>query len=164
MKKAIVVSGIPATGKTTIAKKLADAMNCKYLDVNVVIKDENLCEDYDKARHCNVVDIDKLVAALVKVIENSSEVLVIDSHMAHFLPKEYVKVVLITKCSLKTLEKRLHSREYPESKVRENLDSEIFDICKVEAEEKGHKVIEVNTDSEVNIKEIKTAVFNVHKK
>ncbi|MFC1755610.1 adenylate kinase family protein [Thermoproteota archaeon] len=157
-KKIIVVSGTPATGKTTIAKKLSEYLKYRYVDVNKVIKDNNLCEDYDKARHCNVVDVNRLNVILIKLIDDSEESLVIDSHMAHFLPKDKVDLVIITKCGLKELERRLHEREYPEAKVRENLDSEIFDICLVEAKEKGHDIIEINTDKEINIKIIKNKI------
>jgi len=158
--KVIVVSGTPATGKTTLAKMIAEK-GLKYIDVNSVIKKEGLCEDYDKARHCNIVDVEKLNKALLKIIETSKKDLVIDSHLAHFLPKERVDLVIITKCGLKELKRRLEGRDYPEAKIRENLDSEIFDICLVEAKEKGHKILEVNTDrkiSEKKIEEIKKKV------
>ncbi|MBU0461983.1 MAG: AAA family ATPase, partial [Nanoarchaeota archaeon] len=126
--KVIVVSGTPATGKTELAKLISKELRYKYLDVNQVIKENNLCEDYDKARHCNVVDINKLSKALIKIITSSKESLVIDSHMAHFLPKEYIDLVIITKCGLKALKERLEKRDYPDAKIRENLDAEIFDI------------------------------------
>ena len=156
--KVIVISGTPATGKTTVSQKLAKSLGYRYVDVNSIIKEHSLCEDYDKARHCNVVDIDKLNAVLIKLIDDSEEDLIIDSHMAHFLPKEKVDLVVITKCSLKELEKRLKERDYPESKVRENLDSEIFDICLIEAEENGHQIIEVDTEKGLDVEEIKERI------
>ena len=42
--------------------------------------------------------------------------------------------------SLKTLKKRLEKRGYSKEKVRENLDAEIFDTCRIEALEAGHNV------------------------
>ena len=62
---------------------------------------------------------------------------IIDSHLSHYLPKKYIDLCLVTKCELKTLEKRLKERKYTKNKIRDNLDSEIFDICLNEAKEAG---------------------------
>ena len=62
------------------------------------------------------------------------------------MPRKYVDKCIITKCDLKELEKRLQKRKYSKEKIRENLDAEIFDTCRVEALEAGHNVEVVNTD------------------
>ena len=80
--------------------------------------------------------------------------LVIDSHLSHYLPKRYVDLCIVTKCNLKTLEKRLKKRGYSKGKIRENLDCEIFDTCFSEAKEKGHEVIALDTGRKINMKEI----------
>lgn len=139
--KAIVVSGTPGTGKTTVAKALAKKKNYEYLDVNRLIKEKKLYDSYDRKRKCNVVDVKKLNKSLIKLIKQSKKKLVIDSHLSHHLPKKYVELCIITKCNLKKLKKRLEKRGYSKSKVRENLDSEIFDVCLNEAKEMGHKII-----------------------
>ena len=143
----IIISGCPGTGKTTIAKKIAQEKEYKYIDVNKIIDDNKLNEKYDKERDTNVIDIDKLNKVLIKLIETEkSPGLVIDSHLSHHLPKKYVDRCIITKCNLKELEKRLQKRGYSKEKIRENLDAEIFDTCRVEALEAGHDVEIVNTD------------------
>ena len=78
--------------------------------------------------------------------KDSVKGLVIDSHLSHYLPKEYVDTCIITKCNLKLLKKRLEERGYSKNKVRENLDVEIFDTCRLEALEAGHKVKIIETD------------------
>lgn len=145
MKKAVIVSGCPGTGKTTIAKNISKEKNYLYIDINEVIKENKLKEGYDKKRKSIIVDIKKLNKALINLIKNSEKILVIDGHLSHYLPKEYVKTCFITKCDLKVLKKRLEKREYSKTKVRENLDAEIFDTCRIEALEKGHKVKIVDT-------------------
>lgn len=75
--------------------------------------------------------------------------LVIDGHLSHFLPHKTVDFCIITKCNLKTLEKRLKNKGYSSKKVRENLDCEIFDTSLNEATELGHKhIIPSDTSSE----------------
>ena len=142
--KVILVSGTPGTGKTTYAKKIAKQKSYKYIDVNNVISSKNLSSGYDKKRDTKVIDTGKLNKLLIKIIneekKKKTKGLVIDSHLSHYLPKKYADLCVITKCDLKTLKKRLEKRGYSKEKVRENLDAEIFDVCRVEAEERGHKV------------------------
>ena len=45
------------------------------------------------------------------------------------------------------MKKRLNLRKYNKAKIRENLDSEIFDVCLVEALENKHEVIVIDTSS-----------------
>ena len=153
----ICVSGTPCTGKTTLARKLSKQFNYEYIDVNKLIKDNKLNEKYDKKRRCYIVDIKKLNKLLIKLI-NAKENLVIDSHLSHYLSKKYVDLCIITKCDLKVLEKRLKKRKYNKSKIRENLDCEIFDVCLNEAKERKHKIFEVDTSKKVNISNIKKLI------
>jgi adenylate kinase len=141
--KVIVVTGTPGTGKTKVAKKLAKGL--KYLDVNKVLEKYKLKEKYDKKRRTWIVDVDKLNKVLIEIISKSKKGLVIDSHLGHYLPPKYVKLCIVTKCSLKVLKGRLEKRGYSKLKVRENLESEAFDICLNEAKEEGHKVKVVDT-------------------
>ncbi|MEK6952572.1 MAG: AAA family ATPase [Nanoarchaeota archaeon] len=144
MKKVVCVSGSVGTGKTTYAKRLARKLKARYIDVNKVIKENNISEDYDKKRKCKIVDIKKLNKILEKIIKESKESLIIDSHMSHFLNPKLVNYVVITKTSLKKLKNRLKKRKYSKSKIDENLEVEIMDICLNEAKELGHKVKIVN--------------------
>jgi adenylate kinase len=153
MIKIICVSGTPGTGKTTIAKLLSKKFKLKYIDVNSIISKFNLSHGYDKKRDCKIIDIKKLNLVLIdkirefKSYKNSKfKGLVIDSHLSHYLPVHMVDLVVITKCSLQELKKRLEKRVYSETKIRENLDAEIFDTCRVEALEKGHNVKVIWTD------------------
>lgn len=66
--KVICVTGVPATGKTTIAKKLAKKFNFYYLDVNKLISKHKLSEGYDRKRRTKIVDIDRLNKVLINII------------------------------------------------------------------------------------------------
>ncbi|MBL7056230.1 AAA family ATPase [Candidatus Woesearchaeota archaeon] len=158
--KTIVITGTPGTGKTTVATKLSQILNFYYMDVNKVIKKYDLSEGYDKKRKSKIVDTKLLNKALKKEISEikegpkSKKGLIIDSHLAHYLPEKYVDLCIITKCGLKILEKRLKKRNYSQSKIRENLDAEIFDICLIEAREKKHDIMLIDTSKTANIDKI----------
>lgn len=143
--KTIVVTGSVGTGKTTYSKKLAKEKSYTYIDVNEIIKKNKLNNSYDKKRKCYIIDVKKLNEILIKIIKSSKKSLVIDSHLAHYLPKKYVDLCIITKCNLKELKDRLKKRKYSKSKIDENLQVEIFDLCFNEAKELGHKIKVINT-------------------
>ena len=144
----IIVTGTPATGKTTIAKRLAKKQKATYIDVNLVIKKYKLVDKYDKKLKTNIVDVNKLNKVLIKIIkdyQNKKQSIIIDSHLSHYLPKKYVDLCIVTKCSLKKLQQRLNKRKYPQQKIRENMDAEILDVCLLEAILNKHKVKVVTT-------------------
>lgn len=145
MKKAIIVTGSPSSGKTTIARKLARKHNYSYLNITSFIKKHRLSESYDMKRKCLVVDTKKLIPKLVKEISSSKKTLVIDGHLSHYLPKKYVKLCIVTTCSLKTLNKRMKKRRYSGEKIKENLQSEAFEMFITEAKENRHKIKIIDT-------------------
>jgi adenylate kinase len=149
----IAVSGTPGTGKTKLSKRLATALKYKYLDVKKLIAEKKLDSGYDRKRKCQVIDTRKLNSVLIRIIKDNPN-LVIDSHLSHFLPKNYVHRCIITTCELDELRKRLEERDYSEEKVGENLEAEIFETCLTEAEEAGHKVMTVDTTKNYKIESV----------
>lgn len=136
------------------------------MDVNAIIKKYGLSESYDKKRKAKVIDVKKLNKFLISKIKNFKNDkknfswgkifngVIIDSHLSHYLPKKYVDLCIVVKCSLKTLKKRLSKKKYPESKIRENLDAEIFDVCLTEAQENNHNILIVETTKGININKL----------
>lgn len=148
--KVVIITGTPGTGKTSLAKFLAQALNFKRLSLNQLVDRQKLCEAYDKKNRCRLVDLKKLIPLLIDIIKESKESLIIDSHLSHKIPKEYVDLCLVTKTDLKVLHQRLEKRRYPKQKIRDNLDAEIFDLCLTEAQEAGHKVMIVDTTRKID--------------
>ncbi|MEW5896162.1 MAG: AAA family ATPase [Nanoarchaeota archaeon] len=155
----VVISGTPGTGKSTLAEMLAKEQGCSRLILSRHYKD--ISKGYNKTKQCYDIDLQKFTL-LVKEKKNiegknkdkknkiptrdKNKILIIDSHIAHLLPKKLVDLCIILTCSdLKKLQKRLRQRKYSKQKIRENLDAEIFQVCLNEAKEIGHKVIVFDT-------------------
>lgn len=157
--KIICVTGTPGTGKTTLAKKLAQKLNYHYLDISQIISKNKLYESYDKKRKTKIVDTNKLnifIINKIKKLKNTAKYngIIIDSHLSHYLPKKYVNLCIATKCDIKELNKRLKKRKYPKNKIQENTQAEIFNICYNEALEQKHNILIVDTTKGFNIKKI----------
>ena len=170
--KTIIITGTPCTGKTTISKKLSEVLNFLYLDINQILRKYKIKYSYDKKRRCKVIDTKKLNKSLIEELNNAKNYnkstinpnktkntnkingVIIDSHLSHYLPKKYVDLCIVAKCSLKILEKRLIKRGYSKKKIRENLDAEIFDVCHVESVERKHKVLIVDTSNKINYRNL----------
>ncbi|MFH1682901.1 MAG: AAA family ATPase [Candidatus Woesearchaeota archaeon] len=142
--KTIIISGTPASGKTTLGKRLAKELKFNFFDLEPIL--ENISEGYDRKKQCLVIDIKKLNREVVKVLNGSKENLVISSHLIQHLPKKYVDLCVVTRCSdLKKLKKRLEKRGYSKKKVEENLQCEIFGICLEEARRMKYELLVVDT-------------------
>ncbi len=148
--RVVICTGSPGTGKSTISKMIAKKLKASYVDVNKLIKKYNLSVGYDKERKSKIIDIGKLKKVLAKLVKESKKSLVIDSHLSHYLDRKLVDLCIVVKCDIKVLKKRLAKRGYHKSKIRENLDAEIFDICLMEAMALGHKVKVVDTSKSLN--------------
>ncbi len=143
--KVVIVTGTPGTGKTTLSKRLAKALSFEYVDVNQVIKEDQLRSGYDWKRKVIIVDETKLARSLTKRVLAATRGMVIDSHLSHYLSPSLTDACLVTTCGLKTLARRLKKKGYAAAKVGENIQAEIFDTCAQEARELGHKPVMVDT-------------------
>jgi adenylate kinase len=154
--KLIAVSGSVCSGKTTLAKELAEKLDYEYIDVLGIVKSNpKVIESFDEILDTRNVDVDKLNDLLSSVFEENKNY-VVDSHMSHFLPK--VNVCVIMKCDLKVLKKRLTERGYSEKKIEENLQAEILDSCLIEALENKHSIVVVESTDGVDINSVISSV------
>ena len=155
--KTIIISGTPGTGKSTLAKLISQKTNFKILNFKKILEENKLNENYDSKRKCYVVDTKKLNKTLIKIIKNSKNPLIIESHLSHFLPRKYVNLCIITKCDLIILKKRLVKRKYDSFKIKENLEAEIFNVCLDEAKRLKHNILVIDTTKgvkDINLKDI----------
>lgn len=147
---AIIVTGTPGTGKTTIARMIAKKLMFRYIDTNKIIKKKRLSVFYDKKRKTKVVDEKKLAIELIKIINRNDKV-VVDGHLSHFIPRKRVSFCIVTRCDLNILRQRLEKRRYNKEKIRENLDAELFEVILNEALERKHNVYVIDTSNKKSI-------------
>ncbi|MDP3734236.1 MAG: AAA family ATPase [Nanoarchaeota archaeon] len=166
VKKVIVITGTPGVGKSTLAKIVASRLKLERLDLSQYYN--KISTRYNRKKHCYDVDRTKFIALVKSKLKESEKGLIIDSHIAHLLPKRMVDLCIVLICSnLTLLQRRLNKRGYSQKKIRENLDAEIFQVCLLEAKEKGHKVVVVDGctfSSKKMITQIWPALKNLGKK
>ncbi len=157
----ITVTGTPGTGKTYVAKKLANK-NLRYIDLNSMIKKERLYDKYDRKAKTYDVDVKKLkkieerfagykekefevkkiinIDGLKRALKNKKGIL-IDSHLSHFINSD---LCIVVKADIKTISDRLKERKYSSKKIRDNVESEIFDVCLEDAKRLGRNIVVIN--------------------
>ncbi|MEM2889942.1 MAG: adenylate kinase family protein [Candidatus Hadarchaeum sp.] len=141
----IAVSGTPGTGKSEFSKKLAEKLQAKLLSLNDFIEENRIYSlDSDGTK---VVDVPKLRRCFAKKARDLSGTVVVEGLLAHLLPKKTLDHVVVLRTHPKVLELRLRRRNYPEAKVRENVDAEALDVILWEAVETHgvDKVHEIDT-------------------
>ena len=147
--KTIVVTGTPGTGKTVVAKRIAKQKGYLYVDVRKLVKNFKLNEEFDKKRKSWLVDVKRLNKLLLGVIQTCKvdkiKGVVFDSHLAHYLPKKYVDLCIVTRTNTKKLYKRLNSRKYSKSKINENMEAEIMQVILEEARARKHNIKVIKT-------------------
>ncbi len=123
-----VITGVPGTGKTTVARELSKRLGARMVSVSDFFQGE--------------VSLKAVRAKMWWEIKRGARVL--EGHLLCEvrLPADLV-VVLRTRPSV--LYERLSARGYPEDKVMENVMAEALDYCLLKAEERYKHVIQVDT-------------------
>lgn len=131
--EAIIVTGTPGTGKTTFSRILAKDIGANYVSLTQFVSARGLYTRVDPGRKSKVVDLGRVQARLETMLRKSGGLTIVDTHIPEITPKDRVKSVFVLRCHPKILEKRLKSKNWKSSKVRENVLAEIVDVCLIHA-------------------------------
>ncbi|MEM2185709.1 MAG: adenylate kinase family protein [Thermofilaceae archaeon] len=158
----ILIGGTPGVGKTTVAKRVAESIGGKYINVAELAVGEGLVVSYDAERGAYIIDDARVRERLRQVARE--RLIIVDTHVASAVPQEELYVAVILRLDPRELEVRLRSRGYPEWKVLENVQAEVLDACLVEAVELfgAERVFEVDVTGK-SVEQIVEEVMTVIK-
>ncbi|NPA22307.1 MAG: AAA family ATPase [Candidatus Micrarchaeota archaeon] len=127
----IGITGTPATGKTTLARLLSQALKHELVDVKKLVKKHNLG---------NEVDLNKLRKVLLPLPKD----VVIESHLIAEI-KLPLDVMVVLHASPRALKRRMKKRKYGPRKIKENIEAELLDYFTIYAEQNYPRVIHIDT-------------------
>lgn len=141
---AVLVTGTPGVGKTSVAQSLASTLGKKYVDVARLAAENNLVKGFDPELQAYIVDTSS-VRALLEEILTCNEV--VDTHIVECVPKRKVTHVIVLRLNPLELKKRLEARGYPNRKIAANVEAEVLDSVLIDAVKwfGERKVFEVDT-------------------
>ena len=123
----IGITGNLGTGKKTNASKLSEKINMKIFDINKFII-ENKYGQYEKGQLI-IRDVNQIENAIEQKIEGKKYIII-----GHLLPelikKESLWKIFVLRCEPNILISRYKLRNYEESKIKDNIVSELIGtIC-----------------------------------
>lgn len=140
-KKVIVITGVPGTGKSSLVSSLKRKLpEADFIDVSKLIDRERLFTLSGSGE--KIVKMQKLSSKLNSIVSRSrKQVIILESHLLCDL-KVKGAVAVVLRAHLRALRKRLSSRGYSSSKIRDNVVAEAIDYCGASAEGNYSKVYE----------------------
>jgi len=156
----IVIGGTPGSGKTSVTSALAESLGVKAIQLGKLSEEKGCIKDFDKPRDTGIVDEDCLVEAIIDVIDARDDSLIIEGHYIDLVPSSEVKIAVILRTHPEILKKRLTERNYSVDKIEENVESEVFGVCQMDAIQAFGEdiVIEIDT-SEVSVDDVVSTII-----
>jgi adenylate kinase len=139
----LLLTGVPGTGKSVLARALAKKLKCELIDINAIVKEKKLWSGKDEHGSL-IVKLKELEREIAKRVRNAKNCCVVEGHLGCEM-KLPVDVVIVLRTPPSLLERRLRSRKYPAKKLMENLLAEALDYCTLKAEENYKDVREIVT-------------------
>ena len=158
VRKATLITGVPGTGKTTLAHALCQKSKAALLEINELAELLGLYSHTDEEDGAKVVRLPELSRELSAAIKAEKKSIIAEGHLGCEV-KLPVQKVIVLRCDPKELRARLASRNYPSGKLSQNALSEALDYCTVQSEKNygAKKVWEIDTTGKTLAQVQKTA-------
>ena len=156
--KAVLITGVPGTGKTTLAAAISKKSGAFLLEINELAELLGLYSHTDESDGAKVVRLPELARELSAAIKAEKKSVISEGHLGCEM-KLPVQKVIVLRCDPKELRQRLASRNYPAAKLSQNALSEALDYCTVQSEKQygAKKVWEIDTTGKTLAQVQKTA-------
>lgn len=128
----ILITGTPGTGKSYLAKKIAERFRMVHQDVSELVKEHNFIDGFDEQLDCPFLDEDKLLDYLEPIMQDGGNI--VEYHSNELFPERWFHLVLVVSCDTPLLFDRLTARNYNKKKIEQNMQCEIFATILEEAQ------------------------------
>jgi broad-specificity NMP kinase len=141
-KSIIVITGVPGTGKTTLADRLARKLkSAEVIHVTEIVNKERIFTSYSKDG-AKVADMGRLKRRIEQLAsESDRKVIIIESHLLCDIGIKGALAVVLRE-HLPVIKRRLEKRGYGREKLNGDLISEATDYCGIRAERNYSYVFE----------------------
>jgi adenylate kinase len=146
-RKALILTGVPGTGKSTIAKLVAEKAGLALIDINALVKERGIYSEIDEADEARVVVLSKLEQEANMELRKCKAGAVVEGHLACEIKLKPASAVIVCRTHPKKLSERLAKRGYSAEKAKANEMSEMLDYCTINAcrNYPAKKVFEIDT-------------------
>ncbi len=140
---AVVITGTPGAGKSTVGRELALLLGYGLLDLDGILEKEGVLR-FDDERNVPVIDLE---VARRRIAGMSGRRIVVTTLHPDAADRLEPEAVVILRCDPLILRYRLESRGYPRRKIVENLEAEIIGyLTSLSVETFGaNRILEVET-------------------
>jgi adenylate kinase len=134
-ENAVVITGTPGTGKSSVAEVVAKRLGAKLISLNIIAAESGALSTKDLARDTTLIKTGQLRKALNKLLKEGEEDVVVEGHFGELVPKAHVRMAVVLRTNPLVLRDRLRKRGYSAEKVKENVEAELLDACLIAAVE-----------------------------